>query len=90
MSVGKDMKNYGMDSRTGKIQEEYYNRPKGYTGGTGILRIMFGFMLVLGSVGGIEQDTVGLLEGFLWSLGGLGLAWWGVMAAQKYEASQKN
>lgn len=86
MSVGKDMKN----SRTDRIREEYYNRPKGYTGGTGIIRITFGFMIVLGSVGGIEQDTMGLLQGFLWSLGGLGLAWWGAMVAQQYEDSQKN
>lgn len=51
----------------------------------GTIRIVAGLFIVFGAVGGVEQDTLGLLEGTLWSLVGLAIMGWGAVAAAKEE-----
>jgi hypothetical protein len=41
-----------------------------------MIRFVLGFLLMMGAVGGIEQDTAGLLEGFLYAMAGLALMVW--------------
>lgn len=41
-----------------------------------MIRFVVGFLLLMGAVGGIEQETAGLLEGMAYAFLGLGLMVW--------------
>ena len=42
-----------------------------------MIRFMLGLLIVMGSVGGLEQDTMGFGQFFLWTGLGLGLMMFG-------------
>jgi hypothetical protein len=62
--------------------EDYYNRPKGYTGGTGVVRMMVGAMMSGSSLYAVNQGTLGSAEGLLYGLCGIALLIWGCEVAK--------
>lgn len=65
-----------------KQVEDYYNRPKGYTGGTGIVRMMMGAMMSGMSLYSYGSGSIGTAEGLLYGLVGCSLLIWGCEAAK--------
>ena len=49
----------------------------------GSIRIVIGFLLVFGAVGGIDYGTATLTEGILFSVIGLGIMYSGITAMNK-------
>jgi hypothetical protein len=49
----------------------------------GSIRIIVGFLITYGSVGGIETGTASLIQGMLLAAVGLALMYYGAMAATK-------
>jgi hypothetical protein len=50
-----------------------------------MIRFGIGFLLMMGAVGGVEQDTLGLLEGLTFALIGCILMLWAVPTMNEKE-----